>query len=136
MPDIRPVTDSFAVCPQISTDDIEAIAKAGFKTLICNRPDGEGGLSQPRMDKIKTKAEAHGLHFIALPFSGAPTPEIAQQMGQVLMQAPQPILAYCNTGTRSIAAWALTHAGQGAGDDIVQAAANAGYDLSMIAHLL
>ncbi len=136
MPDIRPVTDAFAVCPQISPDDVEAIAEAGFKTLICNRPDGEGGFMQPRMEKIRARAEALGIHFVALPFSGAPTPEIARQMGHILMEAPQPVLAYCRTGTRSIAAWALTHAGQGSGEDIVEAAARAGYDLSRIAHLL
>jgi sulfide:quinone oxidoreductase len=88
------------------------------------------------MEKIRAAAKAVGLSFVALPFHGAPTPEVVEQMGHVLMEAPQPVLAYCHTGTRSIAAWALTHAGQGAGNDIVEAAADAGYDLSQIAHLL
>ncbi|MGA1343930.1 MAG: hypothetical protein ACO33A_13010 [Hyphomonas sp.] len=46
------------------------------------------------------------------------------------------MLAYCRTGTRSITAWALVHAGQGAGDDIIEAAAGAGYDLSGLRALL
>jgi sulfide:quinone oxidoreductase len=136
MADIRQVTPDFAVAPQLSEADIEAVAKAGFKTLIANRPDGEGGVGQPRMGAIRAKAESLGLTFAALPFSGAPTPEIVERMGHILNEAPQPVLAYCRTGTRSITAWALVHAGQGAGDDIIDAAAGAGYDLSSLRELL
>jgi uncharacterized protein (TIGR01244 family) len=136
MLDIRNVTDGFAVAPQIEEADIEAIAAAGFKTVIANRPDGEGGIEQPRMGAIRTKAEALGLTFVAIPFSGAPTPEILERFGAALAEAPAPVLAYCRTGTRSITAWALTHGGQGAGDEVVDAAAGAGYDLSALRPLL
>lgn len=136
MTDIRQVTDAFAVAPQISEADVQAIADAGYKTIVANRPDGEGGVDQPRMGPIRAKAESLGLAFAALPFSGAPTPEIVERLSHILNDAPQPVLAYCRTGTRSITAWALTHAGQGAGDDIIAAAANAGYDLSSLQELL
>lgn len=136
MVDIRPVTDSFAVAPQISPEDVSEIAAAGYRTIVANRPDGEGGPLQPRMGQIRTRAEAEGLAFVALPFSGAPTPEIVERTGAILSEAEAPILAYCRTGTRSITAWALVHAGQGSSADIVDAAAGAGYDLSPIAHLL
>lgn len=136
MADIRRVTPDFSVAPQITEADVEAIAAAGFKTIIANRPDGEGGVEQPRMGPIRVKAEALGLTFAALPFSGAPTPEIVERMQHILNEAPQPVLAYCRTGTRSITAWALTYSGQGAGDDIIEAAAGAGYDLSSLRELL
>jgi sulfide:quinone oxidoreductase len=136
MADIRSVTDGFAVAPQIDESDLQAIADAGFKTIIANRPDGEGGIEQPRMGAIRTKAESLGLTFVAIPFSGAPTPDILERFNSALAEAPTPILAYCRTGTRSITAWALTHAGQGSGDDIVDAAARAGYDLSALRSLL
>ncbi|MEM9740514.1 MAG: TIGR01244 family sulfur transferase [Pseudomonadota bacterium] len=136
MADIRNVTDSFAVAAQIAPGDVEAIADAGFKTIIANRPDGEGGLDQPRMGQIRATAEAAGLTFVALPFSGAPTPEIVERTGHILSEAQTPILAYCRTGTRSITAWALVHAGQGMGEEIVGAASAAGYDLSSIQNLL
>ena len=136
MADIRSVTDTFSVAPQITPEDVEAIAAAGFRTIIANRPDGEGGLDQPRMGAVRAKAEEHGLTFIALPFSGAPTPEIVERTGQILSQAETPVLAYCRTGTRSITAWALVHAGQGAADDIITAAAGAGYDLSTLRSIL
>ena len=136
MTDIRKVTDDFAVAPQIDEGDIDAIAAAGYKTIIANRPDGEGGIDQPRMGAIRTKSEAAGLTFVAIPFSGAPTPEILERFGAALSEAPSPILAYCRTGTRSITAWALAHGGQGMGEEIVDAAAGAGYDLSSLRPLL
>lgn len=136
MLDLRKVTDGFAVAPQIDVTDVQAIADAGYKTLIANRPDGEGGIDQPRMGAIRTQAEALGLTFVAIPFSGAPTPDILERIGAALAEAPTPILAYCRTGTRSITAWALTHAGQGMGAEIVDAAAGAGYDLSALQPLL
>jgi sulfide:quinone oxidoreductase len=136
MVDIRRVTDTFAVAPQISPDDVEAIAAAGYRTLVANRPDGEGGTEQPRMGPIRAKAESLGMTFVALPFSGAPTPEVIERTGAILSEAPTPILAYCRTGTRSITAWALVHGGQGMADEIVEAAAGAGYDLSGISELL
>ena len=129
MADIRWVTDTFAVAPQIGPEHVQAIADAGFKTIIANRPDGEGGLDQPRMGPIRTAAEALGLTFVALPFSGAPTPEVAERTGTILSEAPAPILAYCRTGTRSITAWALSNTGAGNADDVITAGAKAGYDL-------
>ncbi|MGH1422440.1 MAG: TIGR01244 family sulfur transferase [Hyphomonas sp.] len=136
MPDIRQVTDAFAVAPQISEADVQAIADAGYKTIVANRPDGEGGVDQPRMGAVRAAAESLGLAFAALPFSGAPTPEIVERLSHILNDAPQPVLAYCRTGTRSITAWALTHAGQGTSQEIVEAASAAGYDLSSISSLL
>ena len=136
MVDIRRVTDHFAVAPQIEPADVDEIAAAGFKTIVANRPDGEGGIDQPRMGAIRTRAEEKGLTFVALPFSGAPTPEIIERTSSILSEAPAPVLAYCRTGTRSITAWALTHGGQGQAEEIVDAAAGAGYDLSSMKHLL
>jgi hypothetical protein len=40
---IRHVTADFAVHEQLQIAEIETIAKAGFKTVICNRPDDEAG---------------------------------------------------------------------------------------------
>ena len=136
MADIRRVTEAFAVAPQINEEDVAQIQAAGFKTIVANRPDGEGGVDQPRMGAIRAKAESLGLAFVALPFSGAPTPEVVERMSNILNEAPQPVLASCRTGTRCITAWALTHAGQGTGQEIVDAAADAGYDLSSLQSLL
>ena len=39
--DIRRLTETYAVSPQITPEDVAAIKAAGFTTIINNRPDGE-----------------------------------------------------------------------------------------------
>ena len=56
---VMPLTDEFAVTAQISVDDVSAIAEAGYKTIICNRPDYETA-DQPVFADIKAAAEAAG----------------------------------------------------------------------------
>ena len=41
MTDIRPLNDRVAVAPQITPDDVAAIAAAGYVAIVNNRPDGE-----------------------------------------------------------------------------------------------
>ncbi len=130
MPDIRRVTDTLSVAPQLHPDDLQAVRDAGFKTVICNRPDNESGDAQPRIDEMKRAAKALGLNFLALPFSGMPSPQIAGQQGKLIEESAHPVLAYCRSGTRSITAWALSQAGQGDADSIIKVASEAGYDLS------
>lgn len=136
MTDFRKVTGDLSVSPQLSLEDLNAAKAAGFKTIICNRPDGEGGPEQPRIEKMAQKAESLGLTFLALPFGGSPSSEIAGQQGALIEASEKPVLAYCRSGTRSITAWALSQAGQGNGEEIISAAHNAGYDLSNLASYL
>ncbi|MEL7129966.1 MAG: TIGR01244 family sulfur transferase [Pseudomonadota bacterium] len=134
--DIRKVTERLSVSPQITENDLAAIKSLGFKTILCNRPDGEEGEMQPKIIDLKSGAEDLGLTFLALPFAGAPSPEVIEQQGQMIAAADAPVLAFCRSGTRSITAWALSQAGQGRGPEIIEAAAEAGYDLSgLAAHL-
>lgn len=136
MTDFRKVTDTLSVSPQIDIPDLAAAKTAGFKTILCNRPDTEGGPDQPSIADLQKEAESLGLHFLALPFSGSPSPEIAGQQGALIAAAEKPVLAYCRSGTRSITAWALSQAGQGRRDAILQAANTAGYDLSGLSSYL
>jgi sulfide:quinone oxidoreductase len=130
------VTDHLSVSAQLQIDDLATVKAAGFQTVICNRPDGESDLDQPSIDDMKAAAEAIGLTFLALPFAGMPAPEIASQQGQLIEAAAPPVLAYCRSGTRSITAWALSQAGQGKADSLIETASLAGYDLSGLrAHL-
>ena len=135
MSNFRRVTDQLSVSPQITEADVEAAAAAGFKAVICNRPDEEDPTA-PSSELIRARAEALGLTFMSLPFSGAPTNDIAQKQGVLIASADGPVLAYCRSGTRSITAWALSQAGQGRAHDILAAAAGAGYDLSALGDVL
>lgn len=136
MTDIRKVTDDFSVAPQLQVTDILGAKLAGFKTIICNRPDYESGPEQPTIAEMQKETESLGLSFLVLPFSGMPTAEIAGQQGALIEAASKPVLAYCRSGTRSITAWAMSQAGQGQTEVILRAGEDAGYDLSGLASYL
>lgn len=137
MPDIRTVTADFAVAPQINEADIAAIAAVGFKTLINNRPDGEVP-DQMTNAAAEAAARAAGLEFVSIPFVGAPHPAQVEETVKALETHPGPVLAFCRSGTRSVTVWALAQAVSGAlaPEEIVAAAAEAGYDLGGYAPLL
>jgi uncharacterized protein (TIGR01244 family) len=52
---ITKLTDEFSTAPQISVEDIAEIAQLGFKTIINNRPDAEGGDEQPKSAQLKSR---------------------------------------------------------------------------------
>jgi len=97
---ITTVTDAYAVSPQIQLSDIEEIAKKGFKSIICNRPDEEEG-AVPQ-EQIRQHAEKCGHGFYYLPVAGtgieASQPE---ELARMLGQLEAPVLAYCRSGNRS-----------------------------------
>ncbi|ETX26675.1 TIGR01244 family sulfur transferase [Roseivivax isoporae] len=128
--DIRHVSGTYHVSPQISEEDVAAIAAAGFGTVICNRPDGEVPPSH-QAAAIARAAEAAGLRFEVLPLTHQTmTPEnVGRQMAMV-EDAGGKVLAYCASGTRCTVAWALAQAGSLPVDEILATAARAGYDLS------
>jgi uncharacterized protein (TIGR01244 family) len=130
MADIRPVTPTFAVAPQIEPADMAEIAAAGFALVIDNRPDSEipAEIGEAEM---RRSAEAAGLAFVAIPISSGPRPDQIDLTIQALSEATGPVLAYCRSGTRSITAWALAQAAahEKTADELVQLAAKAGYDL-------
>ena len=94
----------FTVCGQISIADIAVFAKQGFKSIINNRPDGEGGPDQPRSADIEAAAKAHGLRYVHYP---VPNPVLSSAQVEGYRQAcadlPHPVLAFCKTGGRASA---------------------------------
>ncbi|MEM6491518.1 MAG: TIGR01244 family sulfur transferase [Pseudomonadota bacterium] len=127
---LRPVTPDFAVAPQIAVDEIPAIAAAGYKTVIVNRPDGEDP-GQPTMDEMRAAAEAAGMTFVEIPVvSGRFTPDAVDATRSAIETAGGPVFAYCRSGTRSVTLWALAEASTRGADAVIAAAADAGYDLS------
>jgi len=130
MSDFKRVTPDFSVSAQLTPEDVARAAAAGFKTILNNRPEGETGDQTPGAD-IAAAAARYGLEYRAAPFSGPPPPAIVAETAALLEQAPGPVLAYCRTGTRSIMAWAMAQALEGAlsPDEIIAKAREAGYDV-------
>jgi uncharacterized protein (TIGR01244 family) len=127
--EIRALTPTYAVSPQIEPADLAAIKAAGYTTVINNRPDGEiaEDLHGPLM---AAAAEALGLTFIINPLiPGNFTPEnIAIQAGAVA-QSNGPVFAYCASGNRCSIIWALMNAGKMPVDDLIAVPARFGYNL-------
>ena len=133
--DPRQLTPDLAVSPQISPDDLPAIAAAGFRTLVNNRPDSEIGADQDHAT-MKAAAAAAGLDYHYLPFEpGNVTPELIAGFADAT-SGRKPVFAYCRSGTRCTVLWGLSQAGRRPVDEIVDTAARAGYDLAGVLPLI
>lgn len=98
--EIRQITDGYSVSGQITPEEVAAIKAAGFKSVICNRPDNEQP-GQPSADSVKAAVEAAGLAFRYIPvISGQMTMENVEDQAAALAEVEGPVLAYCRSGTR------------------------------------
>ncbi len=134
--EFKRINDDISVAEQITADDLAQIKAAGFVTIVNNRPDGEVA-GQPSSAEIETASKAAGInyHFIPMGRDGV-SPEMIEKTIMVLENSTGPVLCYCRTGTRSTTLWALSQAGQKPAREIIEAAAQAGYDMShLAAHL-
>ena len=129
----RQLTPEVYVSRQIELGDIPGLAADGFRVFISHRPDGEAP-GQPTHAELTAAAAAVGAAFVAIPFRGLPTPDIAQATRDALEDADDAkVLIFCAAGMRSAAAWAMATVLNGADpDDVREAAADAGYDLSAL----
>jgi uncharacterized protein (TIGR01244 family) len=128
--DIRPITDSYAVSPQITPEDVPAIKAAGYSVVICNRPDRE---VPPELGAAAMRAavEAAGLNFVENPFShGHLTAEIVARQGAAIDGAAGPVFAYCASGNRCSVLWALSQAGRRPVEELIALPARHGYQLA------
>lgn len=134
--DIRTLTDSYSVSPQIEPSDCAALAEAGFTTIICNRPDAENPAAL-QVAAMRDAAEAAGLTFVDNPvFGGTMSPENVELQAKAVAEATGPVFAYCRSGTRSTIVWAFGAAATTPVTDIMAAAEKGGYDLSGMASQL
>ncbi len=128
--DDKKITDKISVSVQLTAADIKAAAKAGYRSIICNRPDGEGG-DQPTFSEIEAAAKKAGLEARYLPVvAGKVQNADADAFGAAMRELPKPVLAYCRTGTRSATLWSLSQATQMPLADILTATKAAGYDMA------
>jgi uncharacterized protein (TIGR01244 family) len=134
--DIRPLTTSYAVSPQIALEDLPRLISLGFTDVIDNRPDAE---IAPNLHTalMRAAAQAAGLNFHENPvIGGAITDENVRVQAAAMAGAKGPILAYCASGNRSSIVWALAQAGQKPADELITAAAQHGYNLEHLRAVL
>ena len=127
--EIRPITPRYAVSPQITVEDVPAIAEAGFVKVICNRPNREVLLHQ-QSDTIGQAVRDAGMEYEVLELTHQTmTPDNIARQRDLAENCSGPVLAYCASGTRCSVIWALGQCDRSSTDAILEATSKAGYVL-------
>ena len=127
----------FSLAPGVSVAgaldraDIDALAGAGVRTIVNNRPDGEDPSQLPAAEAQRL-AEAHGIAYHHIPVTAATLSRAdVDAFAAVLRDAPAPVVAHCRSGTRSALLWALTRLRDGADPlSLIAEAARHGIDIA------
>lgn len=132
------INEFLSVAGQISKADIADIAKAGFGTIINNRPDNE---EPGQLDHAEAEAEAkkRGLEYRYQPVTtGNITRAQVAEFERMLLRSPQPVLAHCRSGTRCYLMWAASRVlfNDESALKLVAQAAIKGYDLRVLPSLV
>jgi uncharacterized protein (TIGR01244 family) len=95
-----------SVAPQLVPEAMAEAKAAGYRSVINNRPDFEGGPAQPTNASMEAAARAAGLEYAFLPVaSGYQSPEEIARFAELIETLPKPILAFCRSGARSGRLW-------------------------------
>lgn len=133
---VKKLTDDVSVAAQIDAGDIPAFAAQGFRTIVCNRPDGESP-EQPSFGEIEKAATAHRVAIRYQPVqAGTISDADVLAFREAIDGLPKPLLAYCRSGTRCAMLWSLSQVGRRPAQDILGCALAAGYDMSGLLHRL
>ena len=101
-PAVQQLSADVCVAPQLDPAAMAWAAQAGFKSVVNNRPDFEGGPDQPTHAAMEAAATAAGLIYAFLPVAPShQSPEEIARFAQLLATLPKPLLAFCRSGTRS-----------------------------------
>jgi sulfide:quinone oxidoreductase len=117
----------------LGRSDIEALAQAGVRTIVNNRPDGEDQGQLPAAE-ARDIAEGLGIAYHHIPVTAASLSRAdLDQFAAVLASAPTPIVVHCRSGTRSAILWALSRMRDGADPAaLIAEAARHGIDIAAL----
>lgn len=111
MKPIEQLSPAMSISGDIGPNDIAAIAQAGFRTIINNRPDGEA-MDQPTSAAIEKAAHKLGLTYRHIPLVPGNFPaDAVVEFAAVLSACEGPVLAFCKSGMRSKTMYALATQG-------------------------
>jgi uncharacterized protein (TIGR01244 family) len=114
LPPLMELAPGVTAAGALTRDNIEALAAAGTKVIVNNRPDGEDP-GQLAAEEARELCEARGIAYHHIPFVAATlTREHIDAFAAVLKSAAGPLVAHCRSGTRSTMIWALTRVREGA----------------------
>ncbi len=99
---VRSIAADVCVAPQLLPESMAEAARAGFRSVVNNRPDFEEGPHQPTNASIEAAATAAGLEYRHLPVeSSFQTPEQIAAFAKLIDELPRPMLLFCRSGARS-----------------------------------
>lgn len=132
-PPLAELAPGISAAGALGRADIEALAQAGVKTIVNNRPDGEDAGQLPAAEARRV-AEAHGVAYHHIPMTAATlTRAEVDATADVLANSPQPMVLHCRSGTRSTLLWALVRMREGAHPaELIGQAARYGIDIAAL----
>lgn len=116
---------------QIDIVTLTALAEQGVMSFINNRPDNEAHM-QPSHESLAKAAAELGVDYRHIPMAGGLTSHTLDNSVEAYADMPRPIVAFCASGTRSTALWAFSHVKELGVDGVMNAVAQAGYNLEQI----
>ena len=130
---VKKMSEDYSVADQLVESDLAGLKVAGFKSIMCNRPDDEED-DQTDYQIIEEAARALGFKTSFTPIESGRVQEDEMRAFSIAVdQLPKPILAYCRSGMRCTVAWAMDQASRGATiASLVNIAQSAGYDLTAL----
>jgi sulfide:quinone oxidoreductase len=129
---MKPVvlTDVLAVGEFPTPDQVAILAKAGFKSILNNQPDGEVARFETDAE-VAAEAKRHGLAHAYAPLSSrTPPADELERYAKAVAALPPPIYAFCYSGSRAAAACALLLTATTDVDVILRQFGAAGFDLA------
>ena len=104
---IMQLSPGVSVTGQISEADLVEIAGRGFKSVINNRPDGEGP-GQPTSADLAAAAARAGLEYAYVPIvARAISQQDIDEFAAACERLHGPMLLFCRSGMRSTQMWNL-----------------------------
>lgn len=134
---IRQLDDKTLVASQLAPEDVPSLKDQGVTILVNNRPDNEDP-GQPLSTDMEAAARAAGLEYRHIPIRYGIGPSDVESMRDAMAATGEgKLLAFCRSGNRSTLAWAVARAEDGVKpEELHRLAAEAGFNLAPVAHLL
>jgi uncharacterized protein (TIGR01244 family) len=102
----RNIDKDYAVSGQVLPEQIPAVAAAGFRSIVCARPDHEDH-GQPSFAEVAKAAEQSGLKIVHVPVNGMVSQGAFMRFEDAMKSLPKPVLAYCRSGGRAASLYSM-----------------------------
>ncbi|XID74398.1 TIGR01244 family sulfur transferase [Alkanindiges sp. WGS2144] len=96
------MADQVGFAAQIYPEHMAEVVQKGFKSVINNRPDFEGGSEQPTSAQLEEAARNAGIDYVFQPVVAGQISQLdVESFARHYNELPKPILMFCRTGNRS-----------------------------------